>query len=375
MTQSTHARYQAQLALLARDSVVTNTLADRSWVRRYARFQPDAEPFATLVYESAPRVVRVDVFERKVATAQLADAGWLRAASFEHDECLTTLPVVLRQPGSWSVARYLPRRRCTLRFDAGRHHARYLKVYRDDRGNRAHEAGSALWQAAQDGQLAFEVPRPAGWDAATRTLYQDELPGKPVASALDGAGGAEVARRIGHATASLALSNVHPARIFDGPAQMVRSIDVGLELSQRVPSLASEVRTLLDRLAAMHARVGSRELRPIHGDPHADQWLDDGERLGLLDFESLAAGDPELDAAVFLAELDFEDQRQLPVEQLERAYADGAASAGVELNGTLLLAYRGHKRLAKALRSASAVRPDGDERAGANLRLALECTT
>jgi aminoglycoside phosphotransferase (APT) family kinase protein len=156
---------------------------------------------------------------------------------------------------------------------------------------------------------------------------------------------------------------------------MMRSRHVGLELGRRVPLLADRVGRLLDRLATVHERVGSRGQRPIHGDPHADQWLDEGERLGLVDFESLALGDPELDAAVFLAELDFEDTRVLPVEELEAAYLAGAAAAGLTLEPDLLRAYRAHKRLAKALRSATSLRVDGDKRAEAHLELAMELLT
>jgi aminoglycoside phosphotransferase (APT) family kinase protein len=130
---------------------------------------------------------------------------------------------------------------------------------------------------------------------------------------------------------------------------------------------------LLARLGAVHAALAPHELRPIHGDPHADQWLDCGERLGLLDFESFALGDPELDAAVFLAELDFEDALELPVAQLEAAYVGGAESAGLAFDRKRLRAYRGHKRLAKALRSARAFRPDGGAHSAAHLGLALEC--
>ena len=178
---------------------------------------------------------------------------------------------------------------------------------------------------------------------------------------------------MGHLVRSLARSSIRPTRVFDAAAQVARSIDIGQDLARRVPSLAPTIGSLLDALSACHARPGAREPRPVHGDPHAEQWLDDGERLGLLDFEAVAWGDPELDAAVFLAELDFEDDLQLPVDQLEEAYITGAAAAGLSLDRHLLLAYRGHMRLAKALRSARAVRPDGDQRAEAHLLRAVEC--
>ena len=377
MSHSAHARYRRRLEALACDAAVLASFAERgSWERRYARFEPDSEPFATLVYESTDspqRVMRVDVSEGPTADAIRGEPGWLRVLSFDRDEHLPTLPSIVSRPGSCRVVRYLPGRRCTLRLESAGRAARYVKVYRDDRGRRADVAGRLLWGAAGRGELAFSVPRPDCWDASTRTLFQYELVGSAVTRELYGPHGAEIARRIGRAAASLAQSSVQPTRVFDAAAQMAHSIDIAHDLARRVPSLASLAASLLDELAACHARLGKRELRPIHGDPHAEQWLDDGERLGLLDFEAVTWGDPELDAAVFLAELDFEDDLQLPVDQLEDAYITGAEAIGLSLDHQLLLAYRGHKRLAKALRSARAVRPDGDQRAEAHLGRALEC--
>jgi hypothetical protein len=365
------------LEALACDSAVLALPGERGrWDRRYARFEPDSDPFATLVFESTDvpqRVMRVDVSESPRADAVRSRAGWLRARPFNLDDQLTTLPTVVSQPGSWRVVRYLPGRRCTLRLETVDEPVRYVKVYRDHRGQRADAAGRLLWCAAGRGELAFSVPRPDRWQASTRTLFQHELAGSPATRELYGARGADLARRIGRAAASLAQSSVQPTRVFDAAAQMAHSIDIAQDLARRVPSLASMAASLLDGLSACHARLAARELRPIHGDPHAEQWLDDGECLGLLDFEAVAWGDPELDAAVFLAELDFEDHLQLPVDQLEDAYIAGAEASGLSLDRDLLLAYRGHKRLAKALRSARALRPDGDKRAEAHLMRALEC--
>ena len=377
MSHSAHARYRRRLEALACDAAVLASFAAGSgWARRYARFEPDSEPFAMLVYESTSspqRVMRVDVSEDPTTDAIRAEPGWLRVLSFDRDERLPTLSTIVSRPGSCMVVRYLPGRRCTLRLKSAGRPTRYVKVYRDDRGRRADVAGRLLWGAAGRGELAFSVPRPDSWDASTRTLYQYELVGSAVTRKLYGPHGADVAHRIGRAAASLAHSSVEPKRVFDAAAQMAHSIDLVHELARRVPSLAPMAALLLDELGACHARLGKRELRPIHGDPHAEQWLDDGERLGLLDFEAVARGDPELDAAVFLAELDFEDDLQLPVDELEDAYIAGAEAIGLSLDPQLLLAYRGHKRLAKALRSARAVRPDGDQRAEAHLGRALEC--
>lgn len=101
-----------------------------------------------------------------------------------------------------------------------------------------------------------------------------------------------------------------------------------------------------------------------------------GDRLGLVDFDRLSAGDPELDVATFLGELDFEDGLACPVVRLAESFVAGYEASAGGLDCRLLSAYRAHKRLAKALRSARALRADGDTRATRHFRTAhaaLEC--
>ena len=355
MIPSAHARYREQLEWLADDARVVSLLPDGGWRRTYARFEPDREPFAVMVYESVEAVLRVDAFDTPVVTP------------YWRDQALPSLAGLV-DGMDWRVARYLPGRRCTLRTGD----SRYVKVYSDQRGQRVDAAGRQLWSAAQSGELDIRVPEPDRWDAPTGALWQHELCGKPIAAALYGSRGADVAYRVGHAAAALARSSIQPGRVFDGAAQMARSAQIGHELTRRVSGLEVAVQTILGRLAAVHAAGESRAPRPIHGDPHADQWLECDGQLGLLDFESVALDDPELDAAVFLAELEFEEQRQTLMEEMEEAYLRGACRGAVPLDLRLLRAYLGHQRLFKALRAARAVRPDGDERAARHLERALE---
>jgi hypothetical protein len=370
VTPSSHARYRSQLCALEEGCFEHALPCGDDWVRRYGRFEPDREPFATLVVERRGEMLRLDVFTSPAEGRRRSEAGWLRFSSFAADERLPTLPDVLRSPGRWTVMRYLPGRRCTLRLDEPNQPPRFAKVYADDRGERADTAARRLWSAAD---LEFDLPEPDHWDACTRALWQHSLPGTPAIAELYGTNGAQMARRIGHANASLAQSSLELPGVFDADAQMRHSAATGAELSRRVPALGPAVDALLRAVSDVHAAF-NRPPKPIHGDPHAEQWLvTQHQRLGLLDFETCAMGDPELDAAVFLAELDFEDTLELPVERLEAAYLDGARARGLCLDPRLLQAYRAHKRLAKALRSARAIRPDGDARAEAHLRRALEC--
>jgi hypothetical protein len=68
--------------------------------------------------------------------------------------------------------------------------------------------------------------------------------------------------------------------------------------------------------------------------------------------------------------MDFE--RGTAVEAVKTAFLVGYEEVAGPMDGDVLSAYRSHKRLAKALRSARALRADGDARAERHLVLACD---
>ena len=82
-----------------------------------------------------------------------------------------------------------------------------------------------------------------------------------------------------------------------------------------------------------------------------------------IDFDRFSRGDPELDAGVVLGDFDALGGVALPVARLTDAFLEAYRDAGGALREPLVQAYRAHRHLAKALRAAQAIRPDGDRRA------------
>ena len=389
--RSAHSIYRTQLAALAHDELVVETLnslaakhswlpARRNWSRTYGRFNPDQEPFASLVLEKTKRsegfrqaqlIIHVDVFTKEPQQTTENEAlafhrglGWLRAWPFPSDRSIPTIASVLKNGnGPTTIVRYRPGRRCTIRFDEnGR--SRFAKVYpkkfsRYGRGAQILSLAKEVWNSAERRRLQFAVARPLGWDEATRTFWQEKIDGTPVLDQLFSRSGERLTRNIGHHAASLPCSGLRPTRKFDGAAQMATSIRRCKELSLRVPGMASCLDAMLDKLAQKHALLQSRSL-PIHGDLDASQWIYDGHRLGLTDFDDFALGDPELDAATFLAELEFEGGSGDHIKELNHAFLAGYESISGPLNRELLAAYLAHQRIYKALRVARALQPHGD---------------
>ena len=393
MCDAPHARFRDRLTLLSTDALLTRAItelgsqrgwwADLAWSRMSGRFKPHAAAFGEFLFEhhGPPQsICHVEAFDTRPAPADIdapcarTAAGWLRVTRFPSDAALPALPSVLAAPGRATVVRYHPRHRCTIRFEQDER-TLFAKVYAVNRGERLHRAGLALWEAARRGQIELGVAEPERWEPHTRTLWQHKLAGEPVRDRLSGPDGPLLTHRIGRAVASLSRAQLQAddVDVFDGPAQMLRSRRHGTELSRQVPRLAGPTTELLQRLAALHAGSAPREPRPIHGAPHPNQWLEDGPRLGLLDFDRLSVGDPELDAGVFLGDLETDGSLKNSVTRMANSFFAGYESVAGSLHRGLVLAYRVHQQLTTSLRAARAVRPDGDWRAEKKLHRAIHC--
>lgn len=400
--------YRALLATLATDELPLDVIAEvgkkcgwwrprRTWQRAYARFHLGETPLVTLLYETvdAPQEICVIHVQTTVPTTLVPgqalirrdQVGWLWITRFPADPQLPTLPTVLALPHQPKVLRYRPGKRCTIRFsgassdkaeapmfdtvfdtvfdtalDRVSETTRFAKVFDDDRGALIHNESLKLWAASQAGIIDFAVARPLAWQSEMRTLWQGAVPGSPILTRLLSAEGPMLAERLGRAAASLTQSGLQPNQVTDGRQQQKRSGKYAERLYTFFPALTPALDFLMEKLAAVHAEVDRARLRPIHGAPHAHQWLDDGMRLGLVAFDGFALGDPELDAATFMAEMDFEDWEMAPVAAINQRFQAGYEAVAGPLDARLLNAYRAHKRLSKALRNAYAVRTDNDMR-------------
>ena len=195
-----------------------------------------------------------------------------------------------------------------------------------------------LW--AHRHELGFAVAEPLGYEARHRC-------GWPRCPACGPTLTPELAERMGAALATLAPLE-RPAGDRPGDARPRDGAD---------PPRSRAARRACEELLADPPPPGPP--RPIHGAPHPPQWLLDGDTLGLIDFDRLALGDPEADVAAFMEAAAAEDDGEPVAEAFARGY--GA------LDPRRLDYYRRERRVAKALRAASALRPDGDERAARRL--------
>ena len=362
--------------------------AGQCWRRDSGRIEHGGQPWAMLVYEScadetdlmlgqSQHLCMVEIFDTpplyEVNTqfcTQHNALGWVRLSRFPNDRFLPTLQNVLLDCPQAHIVRYRPGRRCTFKArDPKTGELRFAKVFPDQRGELIHRDGEMLWNARAE--LGFQIAPPGRWEAEKLTLWQGQISGCPLRTTLYGPNGRPLAERMGRIAATLTSSSLQPPATFDGRTQLKRSARYARCLQEIYPALSTPVGELMDGLENIHEDFASTPLKPIHGALHVHQWLDDGTHLGLVDFDRLCLGDPENDAATFIAELDYENPAKVPISQLSEAFLSGYQAIAGPLNLRLLQAYRAHKHLSKALKAARALRTDGLQRAERNLCRAL----
>jgi Phosphotransferase enzyme family len=368
---------RARLDLLMTDELPLEAIAsadhspapsgpDGRWTRTYGRLEPGPNPFVALVLERSgdeQLVFRVEGFAERpsqagdgAAPVRHEQVGWLRAVPLPSDPRLPTLPAVLAAVERPTVVRYRPYSRCTVRVERDGKNS-FAKVFSDGRGTRVHAEGVQLWRAARRGELRFLVARPERLDLETGAAWQGELHGAAVTTRIL-SGDVGLAERMGSAAASLTRSSVRPYRVMDYPVQLAKSTRRSDLLRRLVPQLDGPTRLLVRRLQTIPESTSARPLRPIHGDLSLGQWVDAGQHLGLVDFEDLALGDPERDAANFLVEVGVQDPDRVPAARLGEGFLAGYESVLGPLDRTLLGAYMAQKALRRATIAACTVRPD-----------------
>jgi hypothetical protein len=338
--------------------------AGHQWQRTFSRFDVANGARITLLYESQTPYQQICLVEISVRQTTLDEThqieiafdpiGWLVVTRFPFDAALPGLARVVTENQPVKVLRYRPHKRCTLCVAHAHSEYVYAKVFADNRGAILHGENETLWQAARSGELGFRVAEPLVWVDETRALIQRAVPGTPIAKRLLAEEGPPLASRMGRALVTLHQALLKPSREFSLHDQHLRTRKYAVEITARVPELAQKVEDFVVRLERAQLNLPAGKLVPIHGSPHAGQWLDDKEQLGLVDFDRFSLGHAELDVATFVAEMDFENNANGASEHVSNAFVNAYVEVAKSFDKALFNIYRAHKRFAKAFKAAKA---------------------
>jgi aminoglycoside phosphotransferase (APT) family kinase protein len=256
---------------------------------------------------------------------------------FPYDYRLETLPLLMAGPtpeleppllagfgeGEWRTeawdtepVQYQPEWKATLRLTvrardatSGRSEERrfYAQVYNsEESAEHTYRVLQALWdKTAVAGDTDFTGPRPIAYLSGLRAVLQEEFPGTTLLDILlyQEEEAIPVIRRAARALASLHLGHVDTPRrhsLQDEVADLERG---GEFLRSACPQLAPDIENVVDATVAGLEALEEVPPAPTHLDFAFDHIMVKGDRLALIDLDSLAEADPVMDVAIVLAHL------------------------------------------------------------------------
>lgn len=226
------------------------------------------------------------------------------------------------------VLRYEPERRATLRCTLEPREGEvprrvlYGKTFCDDHARVLLNRFELFWQLSQDDSDAPCVARPLGWDAATRTLWQEAAQGTPLLTVLASIDPAAALECVGRALARLHLTAAPTAAARSTSHWLAELRLRAQKISRALPQLRPRAEALAQQLEHAAERLPHARQTLIHGDFHPEQvWLD-GARVVLFDFDEFAIGNPMEDMAEFIVKLAQVEQSPARLERQVAALID-----------------------------------------------------
>jgi hypothetical protein len=204
--------------------------------------------------------------------------------------------------------RYIPGKRCVLRYDVAATEGIergqvFAKVYEGVEPARdAHAVLEALWRAAAGDAGSLRVPEPLALDTEAWTTYQRGLAGTPMAAM---AMTPMQATLVGRAVARLHLLRLPVHGVFRLEDEHAKLASRAAAVAAVHPAFATAVAALVHRLGALLPELPRLPLVPSHGTFKLAHLLQDGARIGLVDFDSFVQADPLYDVANFTADLHY----------------------------------------------------------------------
>lgn len=198
--------------------------------------------------------------------------------------------------GHTELVRYRPEERATLRRGN-----RYGKTFHGTEGAELCQRFSSFRPYAN----SFEVAAPIGYDAATRTFWQEGVEAAALADIVTTQNCRQVMARVAQA-----LATIHAAEPRFGPrrsnaALAAAAVRRAAKIGRCMPELEAPARRVADSVAR-HVPPEAAAVQ-IHGDFHLDQLRMRAEQLVLFDLDELAIADPLEDLASFIVKCPLRD--------------------------------------------------------------------
>jgi hypothetical protein len=197
--------------------------------------------------------------------------------------------------------RYVPFKRAILTWDAptGDQHY-FVKLCKELEFSQVVTNFQQIY--AQSAQLSFRVPEPIAADPISRTFSMRALTGQQFTQIMCQAQPQpEAFSRVGQVLAELHHANLHPTTVWTAAKELNTFNTAMAEVKLALPHLSRSIDWLSVQLAEIAGQIKFPSSYPIHANLFGDQILYSSEQIGMVDWDTLALGDPHYDLGRLIA--------------------------------------------------------------------------
>jgi aminoglycoside phosphotransferase (APT) family kinase protein len=271
-----------------------------------------------------PLMVDADFVKQQIET-NLSALGWL---DHEHRP----------GPDAWRCVdvrydriKYMPGKRCVLHYHATLANAAgtsrdltfYSKTYNDARGRYYFDMLQNVWTELATQTTVVHIPRPLLYLEGANTFWQAAWEGRALSDVFAAYDWDQFLPRLASMLATIHHSQMHGCPLApDLDAILAVAIKSGTRLVRNLPHYQRRIDLALRWLIETKTRVEEQDSPcvPIHGACRIEQMVVRGDDLALLDFDTVALGDPLYDVAELAVSLQYLAlSHDYPYQRLARA--------------------------------------------------------
>jgi hypothetical protein len=252
------------------------------------------------------------------------------------------------------VVKYRPEMDATLRYVAEGETLAYGKVSSTQGAAGSFAALRAVYELQQREPTFVQVPKPLAFVPEGDLMLQGAVPGEVIESDRCGPRFAEAADVAARTLAAIHGSDIPLGRIHALEHDLRRLRGMLQEFALAAPELYLSLRKLLGHIEDRAAAVEPGPHVPSHGDFKYNQFLWDGERFYLIDFEAFCQAEAAYDVGYFCGYLPSSSltnwEEADSVEELRRRFLGAYAEAAGDLDQRRAVL---HEATTLALRAAT----------------------
>lgn len=199
--------------------------------------------------------------------------------------------------------RYVPLKRSLLTWEHPTTHRRYFaKLINKDDAECVIRNFQIVDEVAKRDRLKFDVPQIISYNPTVRTVLMTEVSGTQFTEIMRRAL-PETFAQVGEVLAQLHYLNLDPEPVWT-PQKELKTLSRHLNGAKlALPQLSSRIESAIAKLENLSKQFSFPQNQPIHGNLFGDQIHYHSNRIGIVDWDMLSAGDPLYDIGRLIAHL------------------------------------------------------------------------